>query len=198
MAVPLLAAVTFHELAHGYVAYRLGDPTAKMAGRLTLNPVKHLDFLGTLVFIVTQMIGWAKPVPVNPYNLRNPKRDMIWVSLAGPVTNLLMAVISALLYKLIIALPVQNVFFIKKVLVPVALMLQISVVLNIGLAVFNAIPIPPLDGSKILMGILPPKQALAYSRIEPYGFFIILALIFLRIIDYVIFPLIIFLRNLLI
>lgn len=198
MAVPLLAAVTFHELAHGYVAYRLGDPTAKLSGRLTLNPVKHLDFLGTLVFIVTQMIGWAKPVPVNPYNLRNPKRDMIWVSLAGPITNLLMAVVSALLYKLIIALPVQNVFFIKKVLVPVALMLQISVVLNIGLAVFNAIPIPPLDGSKILMGILPPKQALAYSRIEPYGFFIILALIFFRVIDYVIFPLIIFLRNLLI
>ncbi len=198
MAVPLLAAVTFHELAHGYVAYRLGDPTAKLSGRLTLNPVKHLDFLGTLVFIVTQMIGWAKPVPVNPYNLRNPKRDMIWVSLAGPVTNLLMAVVSALLYKLIIALPVQNVFFIKKVLVPVALMLQISVVLNIGLAVFNAIPIPPLDGSKILMGILPPKQAIAYSRIEPYGFFIILALIFFRVIDYVIFPLIIFLRNLLI
>ncbi len=198
MAVPLLGAVTFHELAHGYVAYRLGDPTAKLAGRLTLNPIKHLDFLGTLVFIVTQMIGWAKPVPVNPYNLRNPRRDMIWVSLAGPVTNLLIAVLSALLYKMVVALPVQNVFFIKKVLVPVALMLQISVILNIGLAVFNAIPIPPLDGSKILMGILPPRQALAYSKIEPYGFFIILALIFLRVIDYVIFPLIVFLKNLLI
>ncbi|RMG68397.1 MAG: site-2 protease family protein [Nitrospirae bacterium] len=198
MAAPLLAAVTFHELAHGYVAYRLGDPTAKLAGRLTLNPIKHLDLMGTLVFIITRMIGWAKPVPVNPYNLRNPKRDMIWVSLAGPVTNLLLAVLSALLYRLIIVLPVQNPFFIKNVLVPMALMLKLSVVLNIGLAVFNAIPIPPLDGSKILMGILPPKQALAYSRIEPYGFFIILALIFLRVVDYVIFPLIIFLKNLLI
>ncbi len=198
MAVPLLAAVTFHELAHGYVAYRLGDPTAKLAGRLTLNPIKHLDLMGTLVFIVTRMIGWAKPVPVNPYNLRNPKRDMIWVSLAGPVTNLLIAVLSALIYKLLIVLPVSNPFFIKKVLVPLALMLQLSVVLNIGLAVFNAIPIPPLDGSKILMGLLPPRQAMAYSRIEPYGFFIILALIFLRVVDFVIFPLIIFLKNLLI
>ncbi|NOX20051.1 MAG: site-2 protease family protein [Nitrospirae bacterium] len=198
MALPLLVAVTFHELAHGFVAYRLGDPTAKLAGRLTLNPLKHLDPLGTLVFIMTRMIGWAKPVPVNPFNLRDPKKDMIWVSLAGPAANMLIAVASALLYKIVMILPVENVFIVKKILVPVALMLQLSVILNIGLAVFNLIPIPPLDGSKILMGILPPRQAIAFSRIEPYGFFIILILLFLRVIDLIIFPIIIFLRDLLI
>ena len=198
MALPLLVAVTFHELAHGYVAYRLGDPTAKLAGRLTLNPIKHLDPLGTIVFIMTRMIGWAKPVPVNPFNLRNPKKDMIWVSLAGPAANMLIAIVSALIYKLVIVLPVGNIFLVKKVLVPVALMLQLSVVLNIGLGIFNLIPIPPLDGSKILIGLLPPKQAMAFSRIEPYGFFIILILLFLRVIDLIIFPVIIFLRDLLI
>ena len=198
MAVPILLAVTFHELAHGYVAYRLGDPTAKLAGRLTINPLKHLDPVGTLVFIVTRMIGWAKPVPVNPYNFRNPRRDMMWVSIAGPATNMVLAVISAILYKLILMLPIASPILIKKLFLPVAMMLQMSVVLNIGLAVFNTIPIPPLDGSKILMGLLSPRHAIAYSRIEPYGFFILLALIFLRITDYLIFPIIIFLRNLLI
>ncbi len=198
MAVPILLAVTFHELAHGYVAYRLGDHTAKDAGRLTLNPLKHLDPLGTLVFLVTRMIGWAKPVPVNPYNLRDPKRDMMWVSIAGPATNMALAVVSAILYKLMLMLPVTEPLLIRKILLPVAMMLQMSVVLNIGLAVFNLIPIPPLDGSKILLGLLPARQAIAYSRIEPYGFFILLALIFFRITDYIIFPIIIFLRNLLI
>ncbi|GMT48382.1 MAG: peptidase M50 [bacterium] len=198
MAVPILLAVTFHELAHGYVAYKLGDPTAKDAGRLTLNPLKHLDPLGTLVFIVTRMIGWAKPVPVNPYNLKDPKRDMMWVSIAGPAANMALAVVSAILYKLMLTMPVTDPILVKRILLPLAMMLQMSVVLNIGLAVFNIIPIPPLDGSKILMGLLPARQAIAYSRIEPYGFFILLALIFLKITDYVIFPIIIFLRNLLI
>jgi len=197
MAVPILLAVTFHELAHGYVAYRLGDHTAKDAGRLTLNPLKHLDPLGTLVFLVTRMIGWAKPVPVNPYNLRDPKKDMMWVSIAGPAANMALAVVSAILYKLMLMLPVTEPILIKKIFLPVAMMLQLSVVLNIGLAVFNLIPVPPLDGSKILMGLLPASQAIAYSRIEPYGFFILLALIFFRITDYLIFPIIIFLRNLL-
>lgn len=198
MAVPILLAVTFHELAHGYMAYKLGDHTAKDAGRLTLNPLKHLDPLGTLVFIVTRMIGWAKPVPVNPYNLRNPKKDMMWVSIAGPAANMVLAVVSAILYKLMLTLPVTDPILVKRILLPLAMMLQMSVVLNIGLAVFNLIPVPPLDGSKILMGLLPASQAIAYSRIEPYGFFILLALIFFRITDYLIFPIIIFLRNLLI
>jgi Zn-dependent protease len=197
MAVPILLAVTFHELAHGYVAYRLGDPTAKDAGRLTFNPLKHLDPLGTIVFIVTRMIGWAKPVPVNPYNLRNPKRDMMWVSIAGPATNMALAVVSAILFKLMLTLPVTDPVLVKRIFLPLAMMLQLSVVLNIGLAVFNIIPIPPLDGSKILIGLLPTRQAIAYNRIEPYGFFILLALIFFRITDYLIFPIIIFLKNLL-
>lgn len=197
MAAPLLLAVTCHEVAHGYVAYRLGDPTAKLAGRLTLNPIKHLDPVGTLVFIVTRMIGWAKPVPVNPYNLQNPHKDMMWVSIAGPATNILLAVISSIIYKILVTMPLTDPFLINKVFIPIALMLQISVVLNIGLAVFNAIPVPPLDGSKILMGLLPPRQAAAYSRIEPYGFFILIGLIFLRITDYLIFPVILFLRDLL-
>ncbi len=197
MAVPILLAVTFHELAHGYVAYKFGDHTAKDAGRLTLNPLKHLDPLGTLVFIVTRMIGWAKPVPVNPYNLRNPKRDMMWVSIAGPATNMALAVVSAILFKLMLTLPVTDPVLVKRIFLPLAMMLQLSVVLNIGLAVFNIIPIPPLDGSKILIGLLPTRQAIAYNRIEPYGFFILLALIFFRITDYLIFPIIIFLKNLL-
>ncbi|HEB75265.1 MAG TPA: site-2 protease family protein [Nitrospirae bacterium] len=197
MAVPILLAVTFHELAHGYVAYRLGDPTAKHAGRLTLNPLKHLDPVGTLVFLVTRMIGWAKPVPVNPYNLRNPRRDMMWVSIAGPAANMALAVASALAYKIMLMLPVTDPLLLQKIFLPLSMMLQISVVINIGLAVFNTIPVPPLDGSKILMGLLPARQAIAYSRIEPYGFFILLALIFLRITDFLIFPVIIFFRNLL-
>ncbi len=197
MAVPILMAVTFHELAHGYVAYRLGDPTAKNAGRLTLNPLKHLDPVGTLVFVVTRMIGWAKPVPVNPYNLRNPRRDMVWVSVAGPAANMVLAVISAAAYKVVMLMPLPSSLLAEKVLYPLVMMLQLSVVLNIGLAVFNTIPIPPLDGSKILMGLLPARHAIAYSRIEPYGFFILLALIFLRITDLLIFPVILFLRNLL-
>ncbi len=198
MALPILAAVTFHELAHGYVAYRLGDPTAKLAGRLTINPIKHLDPVGTLVFLFTRMIGWAKPVPVNPYNFRNPRKDMMWVSIAGPATNMVLAVVSAILYKVIVILPVTSPMIVGKVLVPVAMMLRLSVMLNIGLAVFNTIPVPPLDGSKILMGLLPPEKAMAYSRIEPYGFFILIALILFRVTDYLIFPVIVFLHNLLI
>ncbi len=194
---PMLLAVTVHELAHGLVAYRLGDPTAKMAGRLTLNPLKHLDPIGTLVFVFTRMIGWAKPVPVNPYNLRDPKRDMIWVSLAGPASNLLVAVVSAILFRLLVNMPLGSGPLVDKVLLPMGMMLKLSVTLNIGLAVFNLLPVPPLDGSKILMGVLPYKQAIAYSRLEPYGFFILIGLIFLRITDYIIFPVIIFLRSLL-
>jgi|Deesub1362B_J571_1020462.scaffolds.fasta_scaffold00010_154 Zn-dependent protease len=195
---PMLLAVTLHELAHGFVAYRLGDPTAKMAGRLTLNPIKHLDPIGTLVFVFTRMIGWAKPVPVNPLNMRDPKRDMIWVSLAGPAANILLAIVSAVFYHILVSLPMTNPFIVNKIMVPLGMMLRLSVTINIGLAVFNLLPIPPLDGSKIVMGVLPYRQAVAYSRIEPYGFFILIALIFLRVTDFLIFPIIIFLRNLLI
>ncbi len=198
LAVPILIAVTFHELAHGFVADKFGDSTARDAGRLTLNPLKHLDPIGTLVFIVTGMIGWAKPVPVNPYNLKDPKRDMMWVALAGPAANLIIAVISAIVFRLLIGIISLDNSVGGKILLPVALMVQLSVILNIGLAVFNLLPVPPLDGSKILMGLLPHRQAVAYSKIEPYGFLILLGLIFLRITDYIIVPIIIILRNILI
>jgi len=198
LAPPILIAITFHELAHGLVADRLGDPTARLAGRLTINPIKHLDPIGTLVFVFTRMIGWAKPVPVNPYNLKDPKRDMIWISLAGPAANMIIAVISAIVFKMLSVITVSpDSIFGEKVFIPLAIMVQLCVVLNIGLAVFNLLPIPPLDGSKILMGLLPYRQAVAYSRLEPYGFLILIALIFFRITDYIIFPIIILLRNLL-
>lgn len=194
LAVPLLIAVTFHEVAHGYVADKLGDPTARLSGRLTINPLKHLDPVGTMVFIFTRMIGWAKPVPVNPYNLKNPRRDMMWVSLAGPGANFIIATISALLYKTLLVFSVLP----EEIYLPLILMLRYCVVLNIGLAVFNLIPVPPLDGSKILMGLLSPRQAIAYSRIEPYGFLILLGLIFLGVTSYLVFPVVILLVRLLI
>jgi len=198
LAFPVLTAITFHELAHGYVADRLGDPTARLAGRLTINPLKHLDPIGTLVFVITRMIGWAKPVPVNPYNLRNPKKDMIWVSLAGPAANLIIAVLASVVFRLLLNLPVSPFSVLgQTILAPLILITQITVTINIGLGVFNLIPVPPLDGSKILMGLLPHRQAAAYSRIEPYGFFILLGLIFLRITDYVVVPIIILIRYLL-
>ncbi len=194
---PMLVAVTFHELAHGLVAYWRGDTTAKDAGRLSLNPLSHLDLVGTLVFVFTRMIGWAKPVPVNPLNMRNPRWDMVLVSAAGPMANFLIAVIFAIAYKILFVVPVSSPTLVSKILVPLAMMLKIGVTINIGLAVFNLLPVPPLDGSKILMGILPHRQALAYSRIEPYGFFILMGLILLRVTDFIIYPVIITLRNLL-
>lgn len=198
LSVPILIAVTFHELAHGFIADRLGDPTARIAGRLTINPLKHLDPLGTLAFIITRMIGWAKPVPVNPYNLKNPKRDMMWVSVAGPAANLVVAVLASIVLRIILnfSLPSFSLMW-QNILVPLVLIIQLTVTINIGLGVFNLIPVPPLDGSKILMGLLPHKQAVAYSKIEPYGFFILLGLIFLRVTDYIIVPIIFFLRYIL-
>lgn len=198
LAIPILIAVTFHELAHGFVAYKLGDPTAKIAGRLTLNPIKHLDPIGTLVFLFTRMIGWAKPVPVNPYNLRNPRKDMIWVSLAGPATNFIIAILASIIYRTLIIIPVStSSVFVQTIFIPLLLIVQLTVVINIGIGIFNLIPIPPLDGSTILMGLLPDKHARAYSKIEPYGFIILLGLIFLKVTHYVIFPLIVFFKKLL-
>ncbi len=169
-----------------------------MLGRLTLNPLKHLDPVGTLAFIVTRMIGWAKPVPVNPNNLRNPKKDMMWVSIAGPATNFVIAIIAAIAFKLLVSIPDTNFGFLgEKLFKPILLMTYLTVTINIGLGVFNLIPVPPLDGSSILIGILPNRQALAYSKIERYGFLILLALIFLRITDFVIYPIIRYLNHLL-
>lgn len=194
---PILLAVTLHEMAHGWVAYRFGDPTAKLLGRLTLNPIKHLDPIGTLVFFMTQAIGWAKPVPVNPANFKNPRKDMIWVSLAGPGANILLAVVSAMILRNLsgVLLPIlKGPSYLAK---PLIYMIIVSVQINIGLAVFNLIPIPPLDGSKILYGILPKSLARHYEGLEKYGFILILILVFTGVTGRIIVPVIIYLNNLL-
>ncbi len=187
--VPILAAVTVHEVSHGWVAYLLGDPTAKLAGRLSFNPIKHLDPIGTLVFLVTRTIGWAKPVPVNPYNLRNPKVDMIWVASAGPLSNLIFAVILSFVRWFMASLSFGSPFFLR-VFTPLYIMVEIGIVVNVGLAIFNLIPIPPLDGSRIVAGVLPRGLYVKYRALERYGIVIILILILSGILDKTIIPLI--------
>lgn len=189
--VPALMAITCHEVSHGFVADKLGDNTARSMGRLTLNPLKHLDIFGTLmVFIVG--IGWAKPVPVNFNNLRHPKRDMIWVAAAGPVTNFALATFSAVVMRGLVAagegLPDSSPL--QLMLDPVVLMLAFSVYINLLLAIFNLIPVPPLDGGRVAVGLLPYRQAAAYARIEPFGMIIIILLVFFtNAFGYVISPL---------
>jgi Zn-dependent protease len=194
LAVPILLAVTVHEMAHGYAALKFGDPTAKMAGRLTFNPLKHLDVVGTLAFIITQMVGWAKPVPVNPMYFKNPRQDMLWVSAAGPASNLVMAFIFSLLLRLIlIGVNVLPAFLIE----PLYLIARAGIFINVGLAVFNLLPIPPLDGSGILSGLLPPHLARQYDEIGRYGFVILLILIFTGLVDKIIVPIIKFFVSIL-
>jgi len=179
MLVPGLMAITFHEVAHGYIAYKFGDNTAKYMGRLTLNPIKHLSVIGTiLIFLIG--IGWAKPVPVNFNNLKNPKRDMIWVGVAGPVTNLILATLSALLIRVLVPATeyLNSETWVQMFINPFLLMLGFSVYINVLLALFNMIPLPPLDGGRVLVGLLPYRQAEALSRIEPFGIFIIIFLVF--------------------
>lgn len=165
----LLYAIIFHEVMHGYVAYRLGDPTAKYEGRLTLNPLSHLDPFGTiflpiLTFLTTGFIfGYAKPVPYNPYNLKNPQRDSIIIALAGPITNIVLALIFALIYKILFLTQPLLFFNLKEVL-------TFAVRINLLLAFFNLLPIPPLDGSKLLLAKIPFE---IYQYLEIYGFFLI-------------------------
>ncbi|MFT5727259.1 MAG: Zn-dependent protease [Desulforhopalus sp.] len=198
LAPPLLLALTFHEFAHGYVAYQLGDPTAKNLGRLTLNPIKHLDPIGTIAFFFIKF-GWAKPVPVNPQYFKDPKRDMLWVALAGPATNFVLAIVSAALAKglwfFASQLPYSTMA--EAILVPLNGMLIASVWINLVLCIFNFLPIPPLDGSRILMGLLPNRMAVSYMKFEKYGFIFVLVLAFSGVLSKVIMPVISFANGLL-
>jgi Zn-dependent protease len=194
----LVFALTFHEFAHGFTAYRLGDPTAKNAGRLTLNPLKHLDPLGTIAFFFIKF-GWAKPVPINPSYFQNPKKDMLWVALAGPATNLILAVGCAILTKGVwmIAAVLPYSAAEEAILMQLNSMLIASVRINLLLCIFNLLPIPPLDGGRILTGLLPDDLALSYMKIERFGFIIIIVLAFSGLLSEVIVPIINYAKALL-
>jgi Zn-dependent protease len=174
IAPPILLALTFHEYAHAYVSNRLGDDTAKQSGRLSLNPLRHLDPLGTIMIFLVHF-GWAKPVPVNPYRLKNPKKDMLWISAAGPFANIVLALFSGILLRLLIATGgASDQTSIMGLLIYVVFM---SLQINLALAVFNILPIAPLDGSKILSGLLPDGFGKMFYIMERYGPFILLGLI---------------------
>lgn len=181
-ALPVLFAITVHEAAHGYIARYFGDNTAWMLGRVTLNPIKHIDLIGTILmplalYFVTSgtfFFGYAKPVPVDFGNLRNPKRDMIWVALAGPAVNFIQAIVWAILYALLVGAGIREPFFL--------VMCQAGVLINFVVFAFNLFPLPPLDGGRILMGLLPWKQAQFVARLEPWGFFVVMGLFFVGIV----------------
>lgn len=204
-AIPILIAITFHEVAHGFAAYKCGDSTAKMMGRLTLNPIAHIDPVGTIIvplmlFIFSKgtfIFGTAKPVPVNFYNLRHPRRDSALVSAAGPATNVIIAFLSIILliliYKISTAFTFSS-FVGQKIIIPINKMLLYSVSFNIFIAAFNLLPVPPLDGGRIVTSLLPAKHSYQFSKIEPYGILIVLILWFTGIARYIIIPIQLFIE----
>ncbi len=176
-AIPALLAITLHEAAHGYAAQRLGDNTAALLGRISMNPLRHIDPLGTIamplmLYFATSgafLFGYAKPVPVNFGRLHHPKRDMVWVALAGPGANLLQAALWMVLFELLRGWGVEERFWVD--------MARAGVLVNLVMFAFNLFPLPPLDGGRILVGLLPMRAAIALSRVEPFGFFVVLALV---------------------
>jgi len=195
-ALPVVFAITLHEAAHGYVAKHFGDLTAYAAGRVSLNPLRHIDPVGTVVLPLVLLavsklfggggilFGWAKPVPVNFANLRRPKRDMLWVAAAGPAANLLMALFWTLMVKLGLGMA-DNYFAL-----PLALMGAAGVFINVIIMVLNLLPLPPLDGGRIMVSLLPHRLAYQFARIEPYGFIILIVLLFSGALGFVMWPLI--------
>jgi len=189
-AIPVLIAVVFHEVAHGWVANRLGDPTAKNLGRLTLNPIAHIDLFGTilvpamLILVNSPFVfGYAKPVPVNFYNLRNPKRDMVWVALAGPVMNLILALGFVIIWRLFLPHSRAGLGGDSPFLTLLMLMAQGGLLINISLAVFNMFPLPPLDGGRVLVGLLPEPWSTKVAGVERFGMLVLIGLLYTRVID---------------
>lgn len=196
-AIPILFAITLHEAAHGYVAKHFGDMTAYQLGRISLNPARHIDPLGTVLLPLlmlwmsggSMLFGWAKPVPVNFGALRDPKKDMFWVALAGPLSNLAMGMIWALLYKLSLMMPGN--YFAE----PLMGMSVIGIKINSVLLVLNLLPLPPLDGGRVALSLLPHRQAYLLNRIEPYGMFVLIVLAVTPVLGWILFPLVELLEN---
>jgi Zn-dependent protease len=203
-ALPIIFAITLHEAAHGYAARHFGDPTAWMLGRISANPLRHIDPIGTLlvpaVIVFTSYValdsvfifGWAKPVPVNFGRLRNPKRDMLWVAGAGPAANLAMALAWALLFKLVTLMPIHAYSL------PLAEMARIGINVNIGLMVLNLLPLPPLDGGRIAVSLLPYPLAVRFSQLERWGFPILLVLLFTGLLGDIMRPFVVALKRLIV
>jgi Zn-dependent protease len=194
-AIPILFAITLHEAAHGYVARHFGDMTAYQQGRISLNPLRHIDPVGTILFPLLTLwlggilFGWAKPVPVNFAALRNPKQDMLWVAIAGPASNLAMALGWALFYKLAWLFPGS--YFAE----PLLNMAQIGIQINVVLMVLNLLPLPPLDGGRVAISLLPHRQAYQLAKIEPYGLFILIFLVISNLLGLILWPLVIMVTN---
>ncbi len=204
MILPLIFAITLHEAAHGWIASKLGDKTALQLGRVTLNPIKHIDPIGTVVvplallFLGGFIFGWAKPVPVNWSNLKKPRRDMAIVALAGPAANLFMVLLWAVIAKISILILATNISSTstKDVLTFFFFAGEYGILINLVLMILNLVPIPPLDGSRVVSALLPKKAAYQYGRIEPYGIWILIGLLSFKILHLIIFPPIMILSHL--
>lgn len=203
IVLPVVLAITLHEVAHGYAALMKGDPTAHLAGRITANPLKHIDPIGTILVPLVMyfvgamagheglLFGWAKPVPVDFSRLRRPKQDMFWVAAAGPAANLVMALGWGLAMKLALGMPGH--YFAE----PLLLMAKAGILINLVLMVLNLLPIPPLDGGRIMVSLLPRGLSMVFARIEPYGMFILIALLVSHVLDDILRPLLVLANALL-